>query len=486
MVNMRQLNAATLRQTHYTEPPFSQASGVPPGTWRFTSDAWNGYHSVPIDARDRHLTTFLTPWGRMRYLAAPQGSLSSGDGFTYWYDMVMRNMPRKKKCIDDVLGWADDLDQLFEDVCLFLTHTARHGIIQNTKKFKWGRWELEYMGFWLKEDRVRPSDDTLAAIRDFPWPTDITGIRSWYGLVEQVAFAFSKTAVMEPFRGLLKKDSVYAWTPELQSSFEVAREEIVTLVKKGVQSFVIGAHTCLVTDWSKSGVGFVLWQKRCGCSKIHPTCCPTGWVMILCGSRYCTPAESRYHPIEGELLGVAWSLEKTRLYTLGCEKLLILVDHKPLLGLLTRRELGDIDNPRLEQLAERLLRWTFKIEHVAGAKNFAPDALSRSPGPHRDGPELGALGVQDEATESWSRALEGEILATAIQRSNLVVPWDTLQKAGIANRSYAGLLHALSSGEEDLMWDKELLEYKRHRDERTQIHGVVMFLGRVVVPAALR
>ena len=88
--------------------------------------------------------------------------------------------------------------------------------------------------------------------------------------------------------------------------------------------------------------------------------------MILCGSRYCTPAESRYHPIEGELLAVVWALEKTKQYTLGCERLMVLVDHKPLLGLLTKRELGDIDNPRLEHLAERLGRWSFTIHHVAG------------------------------------------------------------------------------------------------------------------------
>ena len=69
--------------------------------------------------------------------------------------------------------------------------------------------------------------------------------------------------------------------------------------------------------------------------------------MILCGSRFCTPAETRYHPIEGVLLGVAWALEKTGYYTLGSQKLLILVDHKPLIGLLKNRELGAIQNPRL-------------------------------------------------------------------------------------------------------------------------------------------
>ena len=50
---------------------------------------------------------------------------------------------------------------------------------------------------------------------------------------------------------------------------------------------------------------------------------------------------------------VTWALKKTAYYTLGLEKLLLLVDHKPLLGLLKSR-------------------------------NFAPDALSRywaSPSP---------------------------------------------------------------------------------------------------------
>ena len=65
VVDLRPVNAASLRQTHYVEPPYSQARSIPPRTVRFTSDAWNGYHSVPLDPRDRHVTTFITPWGRL-------------------------------------------------------------------------------------------------------------------------------------------------------------------------------------------------------------------------------------------------------------------------------------------------------------------------------------------------------------------------------------------------------------------------------------
>ena len=93
-------------------------------------------------------------------------------------------MPRKKKCIDDVACWADTLDQLFADTVDFLSHTSTHGIVQNLKKFIWGKEEFEYAGFWILKDGVRPNDKALSAIQHFPRPTDITGIRSWYGLVE--------------------------------------------------------------------------------------------------------------------------------------------------------------------------------------------------------------------------------------------------------------------------------------------------------------
>lgn len=90
----------------------------------------------------------------------------------------MRHLPRKKKCVDDVIGWAATLEQLFFDTAEFLTHTSQHGVVQNARKFVWGRQEIEYVGFLITKDGVRPSDNTLSAISNFPRLTDITGIRS--------------------------------------------------------------------------------------------------------------------------------------------------------------------------------------------------------------------------------------------------------------------------------------------------------------------
>ena len=71
---------------------------------------------------------------------------------------------------------------------------------------------------------------------------------------------------------------------ELQVAFTTARAQIVKLVEKGVMVFVAGQWLCLVTDWSKTGIGYVLWQCKWKCARIHPTCCQNGWVVVAVGS----------------------------------------------------------------------------------------------------------------------------------------------------------------------------------------------------------
>ena len=63
---------------------------------------------------------------------------------------------------------------------------------------------VEFAGFEVTADGYRPTKKILNSIANFLVPTDLTGIRSWFGLVQQVAYAFSKTEVMARFRKLQK------------------------------------------------------------------------------------------------------------------------------------------------------------------------------------------------------------------------------------------------------------------------------------------
>ena len=146
---------------------------------------------------------------------------------------------------------------------------------------------------------------------------------------------------MQPFRHLLKKGVKFEWTPELQRSFDEAKQHIIDLVEEGVKIFDMSKPTCLATDWCRQGVGFFLMQKHCSCkaSPVTPTCCTGGWKLVFAGGRFTTPCESKYSPVEGEALAIVVALYKTRYFVLGCDNLVVATDHKPLLKVFGDRQL---------------------------------------------------------------------------------------------------------------------------------------------------
>ena len=111
VVDLSRLNKYCKRDLHVTESPFHAARRVPAGTWKTVIDAWNGYHSVPLRECDRHLTTFITPFGLFRYKRAVQGYKSSGDGYNRRLDSILSKFERKERIVDYTLCYDTDLEE---------------------------------------------------------------------------------------------------------------------------------------------------------------------------------------------------------------------------------------------------------------------------------------------------------------------------------------------------------------------------------------
>ena len=73
--------------------------------------------------------------------------------------------------------------------------------------------------------------------------------------------------------------------------------------------------------------------------------CNNRWKTVYSRSRFTTGAKSRYTPVEGEALLLAWAPKKTCHFTLGNDMCTVYVDHKPLLKILSNRKLVEINNP---------------------------------------------------------------------------------------------------------------------------------------------
>ena len=534
-VDLSKLNKVSARQTHPTESPFHQAVSVPKDTYKTVLDCWEGYHSVPLAEEDRHYTRFITPFGLYQYRTSPQGFLASGDGYTGRYDRIVTGFGNLTKCVDDSLLWDSTLENIFFRTCKYLTLCSSHGIIFNKKKFKFGEKEVEFLGFEITSDSVRPSPTFLEAIQDFPQPRDITGIRSWFGLINQVSYAFSMTEVMQPFRALLKPSTEFKWTDELQEAFEKSKEVITEAVKDGIMTFEMDRTTCLATDWSKTGIGFALLQKYCTCSDITPICCNSGWKLVFAGSRFTSDAESRYSPVEGEALAAVFGLKRAKHFTLGCSDLVLAVDHMPLLAILGNKNLDEVENPRLQRLKEKTLRFNFKIIHVPGVKHKAADATSRHPtgkGEHMEiachtiiepspGPErlskvflknLRRPLTEDELEESliveqqtighsmarlaqlsWNESDTDKednkpCVPNACSMSSITpISWQDVEEESANDEKMSDLNKFIRDGtpSERALWPAELEEYHRHRDHLSTVGPVVLYKDRAVLPASL-
>jgi hypothetical protein len=60
-------------------------------------------------------------------------------------------------------------------------------------KFMFAKETVEFAGFEIITEGFRPTDKYIEAIKKFPTPTNISEVRSWFGLINQVAYSFVKT-----------------------------------------------------------------------------------------------------------------------------------------------------------------------------------------------------------------------------------------------------------------------------------------------------
>lgn len=484
-IDLQPLNEESFRQTHYTPSPWQCAAAVPRDTFKTKLDAWNAFHSVELTPESQKLTSFATMWGTYRYRKAPMGYLATGDAYTHRYDNIVKEIKHISKCVDDVCLWGETLEETFIRTCQYLTHCTQNGIIFNPEKFVMGRESVEFVGFELTKEGIKPMEETLQSIRDFPTPTDITGVRSFFGLIQQVSYAFTLTKPMAPFRELLKSSSRFYWDEVLQEMFDKAKEVIIKEIEKGVKTFDKKKPTCIATDWSKEGLGFFLLQKHCSCEVLSPVCCKTGWQLVMAGSRFTKEAESRYSPVEGEALAVTYGLHKCRYYVLGCQNLLIATDHQPLLKIFSDRKLDDIENPRLLRLKEKSLIYKFKIVHVPGRKHAGPDALSRHPMEGRT-VQLAALRVRD--SEEMLECAVGAPVAALAASMVRAVTLDRVRQATVRDTILQQVMDMVVEGVIDNKeaWEGDTKEFYKHRNNLSVISGVLMYNKRVVIPRVLR
>ena len=144
--------------------------------------------------------------------------------------------------------WSTSIEKSFWQTVEWLEILGKNGIIANSDKFKFAEDVVEFAGFEITPDSVRPCTKYLRAIQEFPTPKNITDVRAWFGVINQVSYAFSMTDYMHPFRELLKPSTPFVWNDDLNEIFEKSKLKIINEIIQGVQKFDTSKPTFLATD----------------------------------------------------------------------------------------------------------------------------------------------------------------------------------------------------------------------------------------------
>ena len=199
-------------------------------------------------------------------------------------------------------------------------------------------------------------------------------------------------------------------------------------------------------------------------------------------------------------------------FVLGCKNLTIAVDHRPLLKIFGDRSLDHICNTRLRNLKEKTLRYHFKIVHIPGVKNRAPDTLSRHPTGDQHPPKMvlhdDIHNIQDStaippphiptqliagictADQLYAIRTENQLQESLLSSLHSIhtVNWEQVQTA---TSSYDNMLLLLSTIEDGIPEFKHQLppsirEYHQFRKHLYSSDGVVIYKDRIVIPPSLR
>ena len=187
-VDLTKLNHHVQRPTHPTRTPRDAVAEID-GQARFfsTFDATNGYFQIPLHPDSQHLTTFMTPWGRYKFLRAPMGLCSSGDEYNRRANMAFAQVTNTVRVVDDILRFDSTFADHVKGVRAVLTAARDAGITLSPKKFKCARQTVQWAGYQIQQGGIAVDPEKLKAISEFPRPTNITELRSFMGLVEQLA-----------------------------------------------------------------------------------------------------------------------------------------------------------------------------------------------------------------------------------------------------------------------------------------------------------
>ncbi|POM77926.1 LOW QUALITY PROTEIN: Hypothetical protein PHPALM_4615 [Phytophthora palmivora] len=260
-IDYRRLNAITKRDV-YSLPRIDDTLDHLHGARRYTSlDMHSGYWQVPVAAKDRDKTGFVTRKGLFRFVRMPFGLANApgtfqrmmGAGLTWQTCLVY---------LDDVIVFTKgSVARHVVELAMVLERLSQAGLSLKAKKCTFAAERLEYLGHELDRNGVRPMRSLVQSVENFPEPTDVVAVKRFVHMARYYRRFVPKFASRAaPLTKLLRKGVEWRWGVEQQTAFQELKE---TLTRRPVLVYPDFTKPFrLVIVASQVGLGATLTQGQ--------------------------------------------------------------------------------------------------------------------------------------------------------------------------------------------------------------------------------
>ena len=151
------------------------------------------------------LTTFLTPFGRYCFNRMPFGITSAPEHFQRRMSDILSGLSGAVCLIDDILVYGSTQKEHDERLRAVLTRISNAGLTLRKEKCEFNKTSIKFLGQLVDEEGVKPDPDKVIAIREMKQPKNITELRRFLGMVNQLTkFSPHLADQTKPLRDLLR------------------------------------------------------------------------------------------------------------------------------------------------------------------------------------------------------------------------------------------------------------------------------------------
>lgn len=362
VVDFRRLNDITIDDRYPLPNIMDLFDKLGKSTYFSTLDLASGYHQIEVQEQDRDKTAFSTQNGHFEFLRMPFGLKTAPATFQRAMDSVLRGL-QGIHCmvyLDDVIVFSASLDEHILKLRTIFDRLRMTNLKLQLDKSEFLRKEVMYLGHTITKDGLKPNDDKITAVLNYPIPRTTTEIKSFLGLIGYYRrFIKDFAKITKPLTACLKKRNKIIVDKNYIDAFDKCKELLTNTPLLQYPDF--DKTVILTTDASNVALGAVLSQGQISNDK-----------PIAYASRTLSDTEARYSTIERECLAIIWAVKHFRPYLYG-RKFIIYTDHKPLSWLEAQQD----SSSKLTRWRLRLLDYDYDIVYKKGKQNTNADALSR-------------------------------------------------------------------------------------------------------------